>query len=150
MDEKNKNDQQLETIAQNTVEEFEIEAQADEALLEVDKAWKNRAKDVLDQATVLTQAASAMDNATDEDVFVPDPQFNELYDEVDAVVQAENDVFNGDLKGNRWLKKDWKESNEPLDTDPEAVIGEKIKEEQSETDQRMLTDEIATEMEEMQ
>lgn len=146
MDEKNKNDQQLETIAQNTVEEFEIEAQADEALLEVDKAWKNRAKDVLDQATVLTQAASAMDNATDEDVFVPDPQFNELYDEVDAVVQAENDVFNGDLKGNRWLKKDWKESNEPLDTDPEAVIGEKIKEEQSETDQRMLTDEIATEM----
>ncbi len=100
MDEKQKND-----LATNTVQEAKILVQEDASLLEASKKLDEMAQLSAQQVRIMAQADGAMENAFRQKPFVPDPDQSELFDEINAEVQAMNDLDAGAKKAGEALRE---------------------------------------------
>lgn len=129
-------------IAQATVEEARVFAQEADAIVDADRSFEQEAKNTADAARILVQAQNAADNATEEKPFTPPKDQAELFDEVNAFVQAASAMDDGYDKANKKELKHYDEYDQAREWNPEAVIDEKIKEEQTQSGEEALKDEI--------
>lgn len=139
--------QSLKTIAKNTVEEVRIFTEEANAVVDEERALEQTAKNVDDQARVLAQAQNALDNAAEEKPFVPSREEEGLFDEVRALVEAANAMDSGWEKAEHEHLRHLDEAGRLDEWNPEAVIDEKIKEEQDKEVSSTLKDELAEELE---
>lgn len=137
-----KSKKQIEETAQNTVNEAEAFVEAASVIENVEDGWQKQADTIRDEAVILAKVQNDVDNAVNGKPFKPSKDTQELFDEIDSLVEAQNDVDNGMEKADPEILKHIDEKFEPDEWNPEAVIDEKIKEEQDERVEDDLKDEI--------
>ncbi len=145
MAQENKNT--IEQKAQGTVEEARIFTEEAGALVDVEREFDQEAQNTADAARVLAQVQNAADNALEEKPFTPPKDEEELFDEVNAFVLAANAMDDGYDKANKKELKHFDERDDAREWNPEAVIDEKIKEEQTRSGEEALEDEIVNGLE---
>lgn len=134
-------------IADNTVEEARIFTEEANSVVDADRAISEQADEVVQQARVLAQAQSAADSALEDKPFVPKKDQEELFDEIRASVEAANAMDDGFERASRRALKHLDEKDRPDEWNPETVIDEKIKEEQTESASEDLEDELVNGLE---
>lgn len=144
---KAENKQNSDQTAANTLSEAQGFVAAANVIENLEDSWKDQADTIREEAVILAKAQNAMDDAIEGKPFKPSKETEKLFDDINAIVEAQNDLDNGQEKGDPHLKKMIDERFEPDEWNPETVIDEKIKEEQDRQVSEDLKDEIADALE---
>ena len=132
--------------AKQMLEQAEVFTEAANSIVDVERGFEKEAHDVLEDAKVLEQADNAIVNGVNGKPFKPEKDMELLFDEVNAAVEAANDLDEGTDEADRHHLKHLEEADEPREWTPEAVIDEKIKEEQKAQEQQELSNELVNDL----
>lgn len=126
--------------------EAEIFTEAANPIVDLEREWKQEARNTAEDARVLAQADSDIYNGVNGKPFHPEKDQELLFDEVNAAVEAANDLDNGTDEANRHHLKHLEERDNPDEWNPETVIDEKIKEEQKAQEEQELRNELVNDL----
>lgn len=126
--------------------EAEIFTEAANPIVDLEREWKQEARNTAEDARVLAQADSDIYNGVNGKPFHPDKDQELLFDEINAAVEAANDLDNGTDEANRHHLKHLEERDNPDEWNPETVIDEKIKEEQKAQEEQELRNELVNDL----
>lgn len=132
--------------ARRLAQEAEVFVEAANPIVDVEREFQKEADQVLDQARILEQADNAVVNGVNGKPFKPEKDMELLFDEVNAAVEAASDLDQGTDEANRHHLKHLEEADDPREWNPEAVIDEKIKEEQKDEELATLRNEIVNDL----
>ncbi len=126
--------------ARRLAQEAEVFVEAANPIVDVEREFQKEADQVLEQAD------NAVVNGVNGKPFKPEKDMELLFDEVNAAVEAANDLDQGTDEANRHHLKHLEEADDPREWNPEAVIDEKIKEEQKDEELATLRNEIVNDL----
>lgn len=134
----------LNSAAKAALAEAEALTAADNALANANQEWEEKASQVKEEANVLAEAVNAMDKPFEEKPFIPRKKDQPLFDEIHALVEAQNEMDEGWAKANHIDFSRPKEENETL----AGVLVDKIEEEHSRLEEERFKDDVVANMEE--
>lgn len=139
----------MDKLAKQTAEEAEVFTEAANPIVDAERSFESEAKLTEERVNAFAQVQNAIDNGDGEKPFTPPKKDAELFDEINAEVEAANAMDNGWEKANHRKLKHLEERDDPDEWNPETVVDEKIKEEQTESGEEALRDEIVNGLEGM-
>ena len=130
-------------IAENFLEQVETFVEAANPIVDFERSVKEKAHNTLEEIRILEEADnSILQAAKPESDFVPKKEFEGLFDQVNVLVQAQNELDQASLKEDHHYQHVQRDLREPGEYNPESVIDERIKEEQKEDEEQDLRNEI--------